>query len=178
MGAVLTVHLAALLGTLAVCACANAAPVVEIRMHPLVESSSDEVLLGQAATIHAFDMQTMSSLVALPLGHAPAAGRETLLRRDAIVRWVHTRTGLGPGEIAWTGADEIIVRGRDNSDASIVHRGDWAALRSHASGIDIEDHVEILQDGSAGALVQVRGSGSSASFAARVVGPGLVEANP
>jgi hypothetical protein len=166
-----------LIALLAWCACANAAPAVEIRMHAVVEASPGQVLLGEAATIHASDLKTIASLVALPLGHAPAAGRETLLGRDAIARWVRARTGLGAAGIAWTGADEIVVRGRDDSGA-IVHRGDWASLRSQAGGIAIEDRVEILQDGAAGDFVQVRGSASSASFAARVVARGRVEANP
>jgi hypothetical protein len=105
-----------------------------------------------------------------------------LVRRDTIARWVRTRLGFGPSEIAWAGADELIVRGPEEFApavrAPVVRRGDWASLRAHAGAIEIEDHVKILQDGAAGDFVQVRGSTSEASFPARVVGRGLVETNP
>jgi hypothetical protein len=171
---------------LALSASAGAAQVVEIRVRPAVDVADAQVLLGDIAVIHASDLATISNLVALPLGHAPAAGRETVLRRQTIARWVRTRTGLSVGEIAWTGSDEIVVRGRQagaaigahSAQAAAVHRGDWAVMRSRAGAIEIEDRVEILQDGAPGESVQVRGSSSSASFAARVIGKGQVEANP
>lgn len=172
-----------LLAMSATCMGAKAAPAVEIRMRPVVDASAGHVLLGDAADIHASDLPTIANLVALPLGTAPSAGRETVLRRDAIARWVRTRTGLGTAEIAWTGAEDIVVRGREGGAApsgqpAAVHKGDWAVLRSRAGAIEIEDRVEILQDGAAGDVVLVRGSASSASYSARVVARGTVEANP
>lgn len=163
--------------------CAGAAPAVEIRMRDVVDAASGHVLLGDAAVIRAADLPTIAQLVALPLGTAPSAGRETVLRRDAIVRWVRSRTGLGAGDIAWSGAEEVLVRGRgqaaaSNDAAGAVRKGDWAVLRARSGLIEIEDRVEILQDGAAGDVVSVRGSVSSASFTARVVSRGLVEAQP
>jgi hypothetical protein len=183
MGAPITLKLAWATALLAVHAGAAAAPAVEIRMHPVVEVPAGQVLLGDAAVIHATDLPTIASLVSLPLGSAPAAGRETIVRRESIVRWVRTRTGLGAGDISWAGSDEIVVRGREGGAApsgrpAAVRKGDWALLRAHAGAIEIEDRVEILQDGSAGDLVQVRGSTSSGAFAVRVVTRGVVEATP
>lgn len=166
---------------------AVASPAVEIRMRSVVAAPAGPLLLGDAAVIHAADLDTISNLVALPLGHAPSAGREAVLRRETIVRWVRTRTGLSASDIIWTGAEEIVVRGRDGSnapaaermpEAATVRKGDWARLRARAGAIEIEDRVEILQNGSTGDLVQVRGAASSASFTARVIARGMVEANP
>lgn len=157
-------------------------PLVEIRLHDYADAQAAQVLLGDVATIHTGDLPSIAALVALPLGHAPAPGRESVLRREMLVRWVRTQTGRMSADVVWLGADQVVVRGTTalangasaGPAGALVAKGDWAVLRARSGGIEIEDRVEILQAGALGDVVRVRGSASAASFLAKVTARGQV----
>jgi flagella basal body P-ring formation protein FlgA len=98
---------AALVGAQAV---AQVEPAVRIEMRPVFDAASEHVVLGDLAIIHARDLETMRQLVTLSLGERPAAGGEALVRREAIARWVRSRTGIARNDVEWGGAAETIVR--------------------------------------------------------------------
>lgn len=59
-----------------------------------------------------------------------------------------------------------------------VARGSWAVLETHQAGLNVQSRAEVLQDGRAGQMVQVKPVNATASLLARVAGPGRVEMYP
>ena len=72
---------------------------------------------------------------------------------------------------------EIVTASHTESTPDVV-RGSWAILESHQTGVNVQSRAEVLQDGRAGQMIQVKPSNSSASLLARVTGPGRVEMFP
>lgn len=59
-----------------------------------------------------------------------------------------------------------------------VVRGSWAVLETRQAGLNVQSRAEVLQDGRAGQMVQVKPANATASLLARVAGPGRVEMYP
>jgi flagella basal body P-ring formation protein FlgA len=59
-----------------------------------------------------------------------------------------------------------------------VVRGSWAVLETRQAGLNVQSRAEVLQDGRAGQMVQVKPVNATASLLARVAGPGRVEMYP
>lgn len=59
-----------------------------------------------------------------------------------------------------------------------VARGSWAVLETRQAGLNVQSRAEVLQDGRAGQMVQVKPVNATASLLARVAGPGRVEMYP
>lgn len=83
---------------------------VQIELRPQVTAREQEVRLGDVANIYTRDLQTIQRLSALPLGQAPRAGTEAVVRREVIARWVRSRLGIGRDQVVWSGPEETHVR--------------------------------------------------------------------
>lgn len=59
-----------------------------------------------------------------------------------------------------------------------VVRGSWAVLEARQAGLNVQSRAEVLQDGRAGQMVQVKPVNAAASLLVRVAGPGRVEMYP
>lgn len=59
-----------------------------------------------------------------------------------------------------------------------VVRGSWAVLEARQAGLNVQSRAEVLQDGRAGQMVQVKPANAAASLLVRVAGPGRVEMYP
>lgn len=59
-----------------------------------------------------------------------------------------------------------------------VVRGSWALLESRQAGLNVQSRAEVLQDGRAGQMIQVKPVNATASLLVRVAGPGRVEMYP
>jgi flagella basal body P-ring formation protein FlgA len=59
-----------------------------------------------------------------------------------------------------------------------VVRGSWAVLEARQGGLNVQSRAEVLQDGRAGQMVQVKPANATASLLVRVAGPGRVEMYP
>ena len=59
-----------------------------------------------------------------------------------------------------------------------VVRGSWAVLEARQGGLNVQGRAEVLQDGRAGQMVQVKPANAAASVLVRVAGPGRVEMYP
>lgn len=59
-----------------------------------------------------------------------------------------------------------------------VVRGSWAVLEARQAGLNVQSRAEVLQDGRAGQMVQVKPANAVASLLVRVAGPGRVEMYP
>lgn len=66
----------------------------------------------------------------------------------------------------------------EEGTALAVQRGEWAALRTGAGAVLLENRVEVLQDGRVGQRVRVRPTSGSGLLLARVVGRGQLELAP
>jgi flagella basal body P-ring formation protein FlgA len=85
-----------------------------------------------------------------------APGQVVLLRQEVV-----------PGQaLTWKNA----------VDAPLVARGETAKLRLHGAALDLESSVKVLQDGLLGQAVKVRPTGATGPITAKVVGPGILEA--
>jgi flagella basal body P-ring formation protein FlgA len=83
---------------------------VQIELRAQVVANRRDVKLGDVAIVRTRDYLTIERLVALPLGSAPRAGTEAVLRRDVIARWIRSQLGIARDQILWSGSDEIHVR--------------------------------------------------------------------
>ena len=83
---------------------------VQIELRAQVIARAHEVRLGDVAHIYTRDLQTIQRLAALPLGQAPVAGGEAIVRRDVIARWVRSQLGIGRDQLQWSGPEETHVR--------------------------------------------------------------------
>jgi flagellar basal body P-ring formation protein FlgA len=59
-----------------------------------------------------------------------------------------------------------------------VARGSWAVLEARQAGLNVQSRAEVLQDGRAGQMVQVKPVNATTSLLVRVAGPGRVEMYP
>ena len=110
----------------------GAAPVcIELRSEVAVPRA--QVTLDDVAIVTTEDLPTLERLVVLPLGTVPWVG-SAHLRRAALARWISTRTGLRPGQIAWRGSHEVSIRMASQQVAGddIARRAE-VALRSAAA---------------------------------------------
>jgi flagellar basal body P-ring formation protein FlgA len=89
------------------------------------------VRLGDVANLYTRDLPTIQRLSALPLGRAPLAGTEAVLRRDVVARWVRSRLGIDADRIAWGAVEETHVRTLDQHlAASRIEQAAANALRN------------------------------------------------
>lgn len=105
----------------------------------------------------------------IDLASEPAGGR--LRRQDDTFttpgQLVLLRQELVPGQaLTW----------KNSVEPPLVARGETAKLRAHGASIDLESRVQVLQDGLLGQAVKVRPTGSTGPITAKVVGPGILEA--
>jgi len=88
---------------------ALAAPRVSITLPPSAAVSGAAVTLGDVARIESETLPLIERLVALPLGRAPRMGDTAVLTRAQLADWLKTRAQLDPAQIAWRGADTVVV---------------------------------------------------------------------
>ena len=178
----------ATVASLLACAAAVAAP-VDVELRPRISARDRQVVLGDVAYLRTTDLASMQRLVSLPLGPAPRAGRDAVLDRATLQRWIRLRLGFAAGELRWAGADYAVVRGTSGAggvvDAGdvgssdvLVARGDWVTLRVLSGPVRLEARAEALQAGDAGQVVRVRMAGATQAIDARVLARGSVEAMP
>lgn len=85
-------------------------PRAAVELRNVVEAASEQVVLGDVATIRCNDLQLMRQLVNLPLGSAPAGVQLPAVRRESLDRWIRARLALGPDQITWLGAESVDVQ--------------------------------------------------------------------
>jgi flagella basal body P-ring formation protein FlgA len=85
---------------------------IDIELRGEIEVADRQVRLGDVAYLRTNDLGTIQRLMALPLGEAPPAGREAVLDRGVLARWIRTRLGLAIDPQAWRGAQRTVVRTR------------------------------------------------------------------
>ncbi|MFL6676180.1 MAG: flagella basal body P-ring formation protein FlgA [Massilia sp.] len=105
----------------------------------------------------------------LDLALEPARGR-VRRQEDTFIepgQAVLLRQDVAPGQaLTWKNAVE----------PPLVARGETAKLRLHGATLDLESSVKVLQDGLLGQAVKVRPTGATGPITAKVVGPGILEA--
>jgi flagellar basal body P-ring formation protein FlgA len=103
---------------------------VRIELRPQFVARQQEVRLGDIAILHTTDLPTIQRLSALPLGQAPAAGAEAVVRREVIARWVRSQLGIARDQVLWSGAEETNVRTlAQDYPAARIEQAAKAALR-------------------------------------------------
>jgi flagellar basal body P-ring formation protein FlgA len=117
---------------------------VQIELRPLVTAREPEVRLGDVANIYTRDLPTIQRLSALPLGQAPLAGSEAVVRRDVIARWVRSQLGIGRDQVVWSGPEETHVRRLAQElpsarieQAAKVALNDWLQSRASRYGTEV-----------------------------------------
>lgn len=161
---------------------------VHIELRPQIDTNQRELRLGDLAIIRTRDLMMIRQLIALPIGHAPRAGAATVVRRDAIARWVRSQAGLPMARTLWTGASETLIQGSNGKTPSsfasvasigsatqVVTRGEWVMLQLKSGAVELERRAQALQDGSIGDTVKVRAE--NGPLDARITARGRVEAS-
>ena len=75
-----------------------------------VDIRSEQVTLGDVAHITTRDLASLRRLVALSLGPTPRSGEVKALSLASLQDWVRRSLRLNAVDIAWTGADEVVIR--------------------------------------------------------------------
>lgn len=83
---------------------------VQIALRADIAVAAAQVTLGDIAILHTRDLPTIQRLASLPLGRAPAAGSEGVVRRAAIAHWIRSQLGIRGEQVQWDGAEETRVR--------------------------------------------------------------------
>jgi flagellar basal body P-ring formation protein FlgA len=83
---------------------------LQIALRSEVAVAAGDVRLGDIAILHTRDLSAIRRLVSLPIGRAPAAGAEGIVRQHAIERWLRTQVGIASEQIVWSGSTQTHVR--------------------------------------------------------------------
>ncbi len=164
---------------------------VRVTLHATAEVGASHVTLGDIATVTGDDAGLVTNVSALEVGDVAADGAASVVDRAALKRWVRSRVGVAPQDIAWAGSEYCSVHrvvetaplhpASTSADPTsggtrvLVARGSTAMLRSVDGAIEVESSVDVHEDGAAGQDVRVRLPGATADVLARVTGPGRVE---
>jgi hypothetical protein len=81
----------------------------EVLLREQVTPRGAQVLLGDVAFVRGGELSTVRRLVTLPLGHAPRAGTQARLSREAVFRWARSQLGELAAQARWVGADEVLI---------------------------------------------------------------------
>lgn len=123
---------------------AQAEVLARIELRPLAQAAGSEVTLGELASLTSPQLPLLKKLMELPLGPAPRAGETVRLSRDTLARWVQARTGLGAGQIEWSGpASSELQRASSELSgervAAVARESlrEWLAARSTRAEINL-----------------------------------------